>query len=50
MLYMTPSKDEIYKVVMNLKIAYALRPYGFGAIFFQNYRNIIKVDVINVVT
>ncbi|XP_058775776.1 uncharacterized protein LOC131650051 [Vicia villosa] len=46
MLAAVPSVEEITHVVMNLKADSAPGPNGFGAIFFQKYRGIIKNDVV----
>ncbi|CAK8561965.1 unnamed protein product [Lathyrus sativus] len=43
------SLDEISTAVFNLNKSSAFGPYGFGAVFFQTYWDIIKHDVSNAV-
>ncbi|XP_058751049.1 uncharacterized protein LOC131624079 [Vicia villosa] len=50
MLTLIPSADEIHGAVKNLNANSAPGPNGFGGIFYHTYWNIIKLDVINVVT
>lgn len=50
MLTMIPTADEIHRSVLNLNSNSASGPDGFGGIFFHHYWDIIKLDVINVVT
>lgn len=50
MLTIIPNPEEIYNVVINLKVDSAPGPYGFGGIFFHKYWKIIKSDVIQAVT
>jgi len=49
MLTMLPSNDEISNVVFSLNKDSALGQDGFGALFFENYWEIIKHDVCKVV-
>lgn len=49
MLTRIPNVSEILDSILNLNIDFAPGPYGFGAIFFVHYWDIVKRDVINVI-
>lgn len=49
MLTLIPSMEETYNAVFNLNKEGAPGPDGFGAIFFQTYWDIVKMDVHNAV-
>lgn len=44
-----PSMEEIHEVVFNMNKDSSPGPNGFGGIFFQTYRSIIKENVCNAV-
>ncbi|XP_058749874.1 uncharacterized protein LOC131622872 [Vicia villosa] len=50
LLTLLPSAEEIHGAVLNLNANSAPGPDRFRGIFFHTYWNIIKIDVINVVT
>jgi len=45
MLTLLPSEDEIFQAIFSLNKDSAPGPDGFGALFFQTYWSIIKLDV-----
>jgi len=45
MLTLLPSEDEIFQAIFSLNKDCAPGPDGFGALFFQTYWSIIKLDV-----
>lgn len=44
-----PTASEIHQVVLAMNKEGAPSPDGFGAVFFQNYWDIVKNDVINAI-